>query len=157
MDKTAPSDRKVSAGLLPTHFVSIFPAWLTRAEWDHEGFPNVSEAEQKYRLERRVSFFRSIDFRGEFTTLTTDREFSPSYSEEFILQGYLEGKEGNIYECFQGSAFIQPGYLTDDADSLWVFSTEVLVTLKDIAESLSLFIIQNSEQAVSGNADPAIR
>gem|GEM_PF-5259232 len=73
------------------------------------------------------------------------------------MQGYLEGKEGNIYECFQGSAFIQPGYLTDDADSLWVFSTEVLVTLKDIAESLSLFIIQNSEQAVSGNADPAIR
>lgn len=151
MTNTAKSFLYATDNAGPTHSVSLFPSWLTREEWEEQGFPNISDAEQKERLERRVSFFRAIDSREEFTTVAAKRDTATDYCEEFLLRGYLEGKEGRVYECFQGSALIQPGYLADDADSLWIFSAEALVSLNEIAESLGLFIIKRREQEITSN------
>ena len=140
MDALSENISRVVDGEDPTHFLSIFPTWLTRQEWEIQGYANVAEDEQEGRLSSRVSFFKLLHEKAPDGLLEIE-DFKQALSADYLTKNYVDGQTGGIYASNELSLIVEPSYLLDDADSLWIFSRESLDVVELLAKSIGLFVL----------------
>jgi hypothetical protein len=132
-------------GIAPTHFISIFPNWLSRDEWEEKSTFKVSDEVVKNRLNQRVNFMK--DLSNELPEMV---RYDPvlatcgEFSIKRVKEQYSSGSAGDIYMSQSPRISIETGYFKDDADSVWIDSPEAKSFLESLLARHNLFLLNPS-------------
>ena len=140
----------------PSHFLSVFPRWLDRAEWEKGGYPNCSPQEKTERLQKRLNFLRAIDTAAkDMLHYESNYYHGSSIDLNTIRDHYLLGHFEHRYISVNLNFIMATGYLPDDADPLWILTHSNLELVRRLAAQSGLQIIQAEQAGGCGGEKPA--